>query len=223
MEKSRSSHEGRRTVPPVVKTLLFLNIGIYFYQMFSGQKWQVTQLFALWPVHEGPPAVGFEFWQLLTYGFLHGNNLHLFTNMFGLWMFGSMVEKAWGARLFTQFFLICVVGAGLVQLAVTSFAAQSGEIYPTVGASGGLFGVLLAFALLYPNVPLMLLFVPIPIKAKYFILGYAVVELGLGVFNTDSGVAHFAHLGGMAFGFLVIRYWIARGILFSHRTSPPVA
>ena len=142
--------------------------------------------------------------QLLTYGFLHGDTTHLLVNMFQLWMFGRDVERVWGAKRFLVFFLVCVVGAGLVQLLV---AALSGGFYATLGASGGVFGVLMAYGLLFPNRQVMLLFPPIPMKAKYLVILFGVFELVYGVGGYAPGVAHFAHLGGMAFGFALITYW----------------
>jgi len=153
---------------------------------------------------------GFQIWQLVTYGFLHGGLLHLFVNMFALWMFGTSLERFWGSRPFLWFYLVCLVGAGLIQLVVATLAADSGNLYPTIGASGAVFGILLGFAMMFPEQQLMLLFPPIPIKAKYFVLFYGAFELYAGVTGSMSGVAHFAHLGGMAFGFLMITYWRGR-------------
>ena len=170
--------------------------------------------FGLWPLGTeglsrgfsgGIP--GFEIWQVLTYGFLHGGFLHLFVNMFALWMFGTALESFWGSRPFLIFYLVCLVGAGLIQLVVATMAVDSGSIYPTVGASGAVFGILLGFAMMFPEQRLMLIFPPIPIKAKYFVILYGAFELYAGVTGSMSGVAHFAHLGGMAFGWLMIMYW----------------
>jgi membrane associated rhomboid family serine protease len=145
-------------------------------------------------------------WQLLTYGFLHDLNSlqHILFNMFGLWMFGRDLERLMGAQRFLTYYLTCVVGAGIVQLIV---AAMQGASYPTIGASGGVFGILLAYAMAFPNRTVMLLFPPIPMKAKYFVLGYGILELYLGVSGRSPGVANFAHLGGMLFGFMLLQYW----------------
>jgi membrane associated rhomboid family serine protease len=124
--------------------------------------------------------------------------------MFGLWMFGRDLERLMGAQRFLTYYLTCVVGAGTVQLIV---AAMQGGTYPTVGASGGVFGILLAYAMAFPNRTVMLLFPPIPMKAKYFVLGYGILELYLGVSGRSPGVANFAHLGGMLFGFILLQYW----------------
>jgi membrane associated rhomboid family serine protease len=124
--------------------------------------------------------------------------------MFGLWMFGRDLERLMGARRFLFYYLTCVVGAGIVQLIV---AQLQGGVYPTLGASGGVFGILLAYALAFPNRTVMLLIPPIPMKAKYFVLFYGLLELYLGVSGRSPGVANFAHLGGMLFGFILLQYW----------------
>jgi membrane associated rhomboid family serine protease len=145
-------------------------------------------------------------WQLLTYGFMHDINgiNHILFNMFGLWMFGRDLERSMGAKRFLTYYLTCVAGAGIVQLIV---AAIGGGDYPTVGASGGIFGILLAYAMAFPNRIVVLLIPPIPMKAKYFVLFYGLLELYLGVSGNAPGVANFAHLGGMLFGFLLIQRW----------------
>ena len=124
--------------------------------------------------------------------------------MFGLWMFGRDLERMMGAKRFLIYYLTCIVGAGIVQLTV---AATQGGVYPTVGASGGVFGLLLAFAMAFPNRMIVLLIPPIPMKAKYFVAIYGGLELYLGLSGRSPGVANFAHLGGMFFGFLLIQYW----------------
>jgi len=170
--------------------------------------------FGLWPLgtaalsaQYGGGIPGFQVWQLLSYGFLHGGMLHLLVNMFALWIFGSALEQFWGSRPFLSFYLVCLAGAGVIQLVVATMAADSGSVYPTIGASGAVFGILLGFAMMFPEQRLMLLFPPIPIKAKYFVILYGAFELYAGFTGSMSGVAHFAHLGGMAFGFLMITYW----------------
>jgi membrane associated rhomboid family serine protease len=187
-------------IPTVIFALLVAN-GL----LFAAQQLQPEFLlynFALWPA--GSPRPEFHIWQLLSYGFLHGNLNHIFFNMFGLWMFGRDIERMMGARRFLIYYLTCVIGAGIVQLTV---AGTQGGIYPTIGASGGVFGILLAFALAFPNRVIMLLFPPIPMKAKYFVLMYGLLELYLGLSGGAPGVANFAHLGGMFFGFMLIQYW----------------
>jgi len=177
--------------------LLGLTVAAYFVQMSNVRV--AIHHFALWPLN-----YGFAPWQLVSYGFLHGGLAHLFFNMFALYMFGMPIERAWGSRRFLSYYLVCLCGAGLVQLLVTVI---SGAVYPTIGASGAVFGLLLAFGMMYPNARIMLLIPPIPIKAKYFVVGYGLLTLWLGVTGSMPGIAHFAHLGGMLFGFGLIVYW----------------
>ncbi len=197
--------------PPVVQILLMLNIGAFLLQMSAPGP--LLAHFALWPlglpeqVTFGDFAPRFQLWQLLSYSFLHGGLFHIFINMYVLWMFGTPIEQRWGSKAFVIYYFVCVIGAGLVQLVVASMAASAGDIYPTVGASGGIFGLLLAFALTFPEERLMLLFPPITLKAKWAALLFAGIELIAGVTGTLEGIAHFAHLGGMLFGFLLLLYW----------------
>ncbi len=188
------------SIPTVIFVLLVLN-GL----AFAAQQYQESLLlyyFALWPVASVMPE--FEPWQLLSYGFLHGSPTHIFFNMFGLWMFGRDIERLLGPARFLSYYLTCVVGAAAIQLLVASL---QGGVYPTVGASGGIFGLLLAYAMFFPNRMVMLLFPPIPMRAKYFVLFYGLMELYLGLSGRSPGVANFAHLGGMLFGFLLLQYW----------------
>ncbi len=181
---------------PGVRGLLIANGVIYLLQGLLGVHFLV--LFALLPYPDTLP------WQLLSYGFLHGGLMHIAFNMYGVWIFGTPVEKVWGTQRFLIYYLVCVVGAAIVQLIVGAF---TGSRAPTVGASGGVFGLLLAFAMMFPKQRLMLLFPPIPITALWFAVGYGLLSLWLGVTGSAAGVAHFAHLGGMLFGFLLILYW----------------
>ncbi len=199
-------------MPPVTRALLIVNVAIYLLQMMTGD-WMVIH-FGLWPLgphqlagyENGQPImVGFQVWQIVTYAFLHGNLMHLAFNMFALWMFGGPIERLFGTRPFLLYYFVCVIGASLTQLAVVHFF--TGGFYPTIGASGGIFGVLLAFGMMYPHTRLMLLFPPIPMPAWLFVTGYAIIELVLGVTGTQAGVAHFAHLGGLVFGLILILYW----------------
>lgn len=195
-------------IPPVTRALLVANIGIYLLQQLMGDPLLVH--FALWPLGPSPfdNVPGFEPWQVLSYGFLHGSLTHLAFNMFALWMFGGAIEQTLGRRPFLVYYFTCVVGAALAQLAVVHFF--TGGYYPTLGASGGVFGLLLAFGMFYPHQRILLLFPPIPMPAWLFVTGYGAIELVLGVTGSQAGVAHFAHLGGMAFGFVLIQYWRGR-------------
>jgi membrane associated rhomboid family serine protease len=196
---------------PVVQWLLLIN-GL----LFLGQQFYFGPLvywLALWPqglLGDGLTAGGPQFWpwQLLTYGFLHAGMLHIVLNMYALWLFGSRLEYLWGGRRFAAYYLACVVGAALVQLVVSEVnLAQGGVAYPVLGASGGVFGILLALGLTFPETRLMLLIPPIPIKAKWFVLIYGVIELVAGVTGTLEGIAHFAHLGGMLTGLILLYRW----------------
>jgi len=199
------------SLPPMVKWLLIANgIGFVAESYYPG----LFLTFALWPLGDNvvPTAHGlvvapsFHIWQLLTYGFLHAGFSHLFFNMFGLWMFGRAVEMVWGGARFLLYYLVCMVGAALCQL-LTLYFSGTQMAMPTVGASGGLFGILLAFGMMFPNARVMLLIPPIPMTAKWLVIGYGALELFFGVTGTQSNVAHFAHLGGMVFGFALIMYW----------------
>ncbi|WP_418315772.1 rhomboid family intramembrane serine protease [Piscinibacter sakaiensis] len=182
---------------PVTQALLLANVAMFCLSFFVGNL--LFGLFALWPI-----GGGFMPWQIVSYSFLHGGFGHLFFNMLGLWMFGSELERVWGQKRYLQFYFASVLAAAATQLAT---ATLSGSIYPTVGASGGLFGLLLAFGMTFPNRMIVPLIPPIPMKAKVFVAIYGGLELFLGVTGTVSGVAHFAHLGGMLGGYLMIRYW----------------
>ncbi len=187
------------SLPPVTQALLLANVAIYFLDKLLGGM--LGDWFALWPIGSG----NFWPWQIVTYSFLHDPRTyeHLFFNMLGLWMFGSELELVWGQKRYLQFYAASVVAAALTQLIVS---AVLGSNVPTVGASGGLFGLLLAFAMIFPD-RIILLFFVIPMKAKYLVALYGLLELYQGVYVMNSGVAHFAHLGGMLGGLLTIRYW----------------
>jgi membrane associated rhomboid family serine protease len=194
-------------MPPTTAFLIAANLAAYLY---SGLAPSVLGPFALWPLGAGAayPGTGFAPWQLLTYAFLHGGFAHLAFNMFGLYMFGSPLERVLGAGRFLVYYFACVVTAALTQLLVL---AVSGEYIPTIGASGGVFGLLLGFAVLFPRQRIMLLIPPIPMSARTFAIVYAVIELALGVAGSSS-VAHFAHLGGMVGGFFLLRHWNLRAV-----------
>jgi membrane associated rhomboid family serine protease len=185
-------------MPPVTQGLLIANVLIFFVGEQLGPN--IIGLFALWPWDTGL----FRPWQLITYAFLHGGLTHLAFNMFGLWMFGSELERVWGARRMMNFYGVSVLVAALAQLLVTGLL---GAQAPTVGASGGLFGLLIGFAMVFPRRKITPLIPPIPMPAPVFVALYGAVELTLGVTGSASGVAHFAHLGGLLGGWLMMRYW----------------
>ena len=185
-------------MPPITQALLLINVAAFCIdQLFL--RGALSQWFALWPL-----GANFAPYQVVTYAFLHGSIGHLFFNMLGLWMFGAELERVWGPRRFMHFYAASVLSAAMMQLLVCWLI---GSYNPTVGASGGLFGLLLAFGMMFPNRIIMPLFPPIPMKAKVFVAIYGGLELLLGVTGTSSGVAHFAHLGGMLGGYLMIRTW----------------
>ena len=194
-------------MPPATRTLLLLNVGIYVVQLLTHPL--LSLHFALWPPASPnfPGAPSFELWQVLTYGFLHDprSPAHIFFNMFALWMFGGEIERLLGTRRFVTYYLVCVVGAAVAQLLVVG--GVDARPVPTVGASGGVFGLLLAFGMAFPRRRIMLLFPPIPMPAWLFVTLYGALELYLGVTGSGQGVAHFAHLGGMAAGYALLVYW----------------
>lgn len=185
-------------MPPLTQALILANIVAFLLESFAGVS--LTEGFALWPLgsHRFMP------WQPLSYAFLHAGWVHLAFNMFGLWMFGSELERVWGSRRLAVFYFASVLAAAAMQLLVM---AATGGTVPTIGASGGLFGLLMGFAMLFPHRMIMLLLPPVPLPAWLFVTLYGLIELVLGVTGSANGVAHFAHLGGLAGGWLVLRYW----------------
>ncbi len=261
---------GLFSTPPVVKNIIYINILVFIltYVVFSANEAVITNLFAL-HYFKSPY---FHWWQFISHMFMHAgfdNIYHIIFNMFGLWMFGRVLEGVWGGRRFLIYYMVTGIGAALfytlvnyfsysgMEAAISAFANtptpdlcarlmhkyfefdfnnnvgflnewatdihnydyinQANLILhqdylrvisePTVGASGAVFGVLLGLAMLFPNTPLFIFFIPIPIKAKWVVLGYGLIELYSGLAQTDSNIAHFAHLGGMLFGFILIKYW----------------
>jgi membrane associated rhomboid family serine protease len=221
-------------IPPVVKNLLIINILFFIGTYALGSV--IPDLIKVLPVYYFNSPL-FRVWEIITYMFMHGGFMHIFFNMFALFSFGPIVEYAMGSKKFFNFYFICGIGAIIMQMLVQAyevhaitgaftisdptadasylaFGAQQGqklyEIYntPIVGASGAIFGLLIAFGMLYPNMEMMIMFIPVPIKAKYIIPVYVVLELFLGVkqFSGDS-VAHFAHLGGAILGYVMVKYW----------------
>jgi rhomboid family protein len=193
-----------RAIPPTTQALIFINVLVYLLQLVTGNL--LIVYFGLWSLS----SPEFQPWQLITYAFLHdrGTVAHLFFNMLALFMFGSDIERVWGGGRYLRYYLVCVVSAALAQLLVSGISG--GAPYPTIGASGGVFGLLLAFGMMFPRRMVVLLFPPIPMPAWLLVTLYGALELVLGITGTQAGVAHFAHLGGMAGGFLLIQYWRGR-------------
>lgn len=210
-----------RNIPTVTRYLLIANVMIYFLAGLLQRSG--LDLNAIGGLHY-LSAESFHWWQPVTYMFLHANLSHLFFNMFAVWMFAPTIEREWGERRFAFYYLVCGLGAAVIQelvwmamlanLSGTYGAAalsQYAYYMNTIGASGAVFGILFAFGWLYPDVPMYILFVPFPIRARTFVIIYAVIELfaGLGTVAglSADNVAHFAHLGGMLFGWLLILFW----------------
>lgn len=195
-----------------VKGLLIVNIAAYIINVLVGMAWglNLNVLFGLFYV-ESPYFMPFQF---LTHMFMHGDIWHIFFNMFALWMFGRIMEQTWGWKKFLIFYFVCGFGSALIQEVGQLIGLINPQDY-IIGASGAIMGILLAFGMLYPNEKMFILPIPFPLKAKYFVIGYAIYEVILGLLNLDK-TAHFAHLGGMLFGFLLILYWRFKA---KHRAS----
>ena len=187
---------------PATRAIILVNVLVFALEQVALRP--ILMHFALWPL--ATPEGLFRPWQLITYGFLHAGILHIFFNMFALYVFGPALESYWGGRRFLAYYFVCVIAAGCTQLAV-EYGMGSGE--PTLGASGGIFGILLAFAMLFPRTRLLLYFA-IPVPAWLFVAGYAVLELFYGVTGRQGSVAHFAHLGGMLGGAIMMLFWRLR-------------
>ena len=215
------------SIPPVTRNLLIINVIVWLVCIWVGPTLEIPyeskafKYLALFPYDSG----SFKIYQLVTYMFAHATYdvlgrivfAHIFFNMFALFMFGGVLENYWGQKRYLIYYMVTGIGAGLVQLLVLHLQGVT-EPIPTVGASGAIFGLLLAFGMLFPDTPLFLLFVPIPIKAKYFVIGYGLIELVFGISGSNSGgVAHFAHLGGMFFGIIMILYWRNKRKTFNFR------
>jgi membrane associated rhomboid family serine protease len=193
------------SLPPATRAIILANVAVYLLQFLGRDRF--IELFALWPI--GPL---FRPWQLITYAFLHDprNIAHIFFNMFAVFMFGRPLEEFWGSRRFITYYIASVLAAGATQLAVEYLSGSQHEV---IGASGGVFGILLAFAMFFPRQRIILLIPPIPMPAWLFVTLYGALELVLGVTGTQEGVAHFAHLGGMLGGALMLLYWRATGVV----------
>lgn len=215
-------------IPTITKNLLIVNVVVFLATyLFRTMGVDLNNVLGL----HFFLAPDFHIYQLFTYMFAHGGFSHIFFNMFALWMFGCIVERTWGAKKFLTYYIVCGVGAGLFQelaqfaqfyfiasehipnftLAQTMKVADAYAVglnpWTTVGASGAVYGILLAFGMLYPEERIFIFPLPVPIKAKWFVMGYAAIELFMAYSSTGDGVAHLAHLGGMVFGFFLIRYW----------------
>ena len=213
-----------QNLPPVTRALLIANALVFLLQLALNDR--ALAPFMLWPLGSSGDAYGigqFMPWQVLTYGFMHGDLAHLLFNMLALVMFGAPLEYTWGQKRFLTYFLVCVAGAALCQLGVGAWAmAQGGEASRTVGASGGVFGLLPAYGRLFPHRRVMLLIPPVPMKARTLVIVYGAIELLMGVTGTMPGVAHFALLGGMLFGWLLIRFWRGQPPFGGGRRGPRV-
>lgn len=218
-------------IPTVTKNLLIINVLAFFamyvlrsVNLFGGSPIDLNDVFGL----HFFLAPDFHIYQLVTYMFMHANFTHIFFNMFALWMFGMIVERTWGAKRFLFYYISCGIGAGLFQelaqfcdlyfmlssqsasvsvMHLPEVARQALNAWTTVGASGSIYGILLAFGMLFPNEKLFIIPIPFPIKAKWFVMIYAGIELFSAMATAGDGVAHIAHLGGMIVGFFMIRYW----------------
>lgn len=208
-----------KSMPPVTKNLIIINFIIWLACALIPQIGNSLHRHAALHFYE---ASDFNLVQLVTYMFLHGGFFHVFFNMFTLFMFGILLEYAMGSKRFLLFYMACGIGAALIQEAVWALTlpdlvvgvlAMNLSMFTTVGASGSIYGVLLAFAMLFPNRPLYFLFIPVPIKAKWMVLIWGGMELLLGLSGASDGIAHFAHLGGMIFGFMLIVYWKKKGMI----------
>ncbi len=194
--------------PPVVLNLIIINVLVFMATaLLPVGRWIFGFGSLFWV---GNPL--FHTYQFVTYMFLHANIEHIFFNMFALWMFGRTLEYELGSRRFLIYYMVCGIGAALIQMLA---AWLSGEYYiQLVGASGAVMGLLLAFGVMHPNATIVLLIPPIPMKAKWFVVIYGVIELFLGWTGYGGNVAHFAHVGGMLWGFLLLHYWKRRGNIY---------
>ena len=205
-------------LPPVTKALLLANALIFLLQQVLPDAYLAP--LRLWPFNLGrdllSPSSSFMPWQLLTHAFMHADLLHIAMNMICLLMFGAELESYWGSRRYLIFYAFCTLGAGLCQVAVaTLMVSQGAGAYSTLGASGGVFGLLIGYGMLFPDRRIGLLFLPMLLKARTLVMIFAVAQVALAFSGLDTGVAHFAHLGGMLFGWLLIRWW--------RRPRPPMA
>ncbi len=201
-----TQYRGINGIPPVVKNLLAINIVIWIAQIYFRKQGIALEVWgALWGIDTG----NFKVWQLVTHMFMHASVdefgriefMHIFFNMLTLWMFGRILENFWGSKKFLQFYIICGLAAGIAQLLVGHFTVA-------VGASGAIMGLMAGFAYLFPNTELFVMFIPVPIKAKYAIPAFMAIDLFGGIAKIEGdNIAHFAHLGGAVAGFLLVLFW----------------
>lgn len=197
-------------MPPITFALILLNVLVYALEWVTGPE--IIRVFGLWPPGSGG---AFHLWQLVTYSFLHGSLQHLAFNMFAIWMFGAELERRWDDLRYLLTYLLSVIVAAMTQITVSGYFLHASS--PVIGASGGVFGLLLAYALYFPTRVVSLIFLPfIRIPARTFVLGYGAVELLLGLTGAGAGVAHFAHLGGLLGGWLGVQYFRGRGLFGKH-------
>ena len=227
--------------PPIVKNLIIINVLVWVAQLALESQFQITEKIMLYPImpqrlhdilvasNAMEPAQKFEPYQIATHMFAHAPNMffHILFNMFALWMFGRILENVWGGKRFLFFYLACGVGAAICHLAIQYFRCEAlleailqdspnveryaGAISPALGASGAIMGIFAAFAYLFPNTEMFIMFIPFPIKAKWAVLGLAAIDLFGGIFNfSGDNVAHFAHLGGAITGFIIVLIWNRR-------------
>lgn len=215
-----------RGLSPAIKHILIINALMLILSYLSPDK--MYELFSLYY----PASPLFKPWQVITHMFMHGGFWHLFFNMYTLYIFGCVLERVWGTKKFLLFYFVTGIGAAAIhtgvewihismlmdQVADGSFEAMEAisriKYTPTVGASGAIYGVLMGYAMLYPDTLISLLFPPVTLKAKWFVIIFGAIELLFGLSSTADGVAHFAHLGGMLFGYLLILYWKKKGDLY---------
>ena len=211
-------------IPSMTRNLLWVIALVYLAQQFLGDA---LMPFMLWPIGDYPVGsgadglpmtVGFQPWQAITYAFMHGGFGHLFFNGIALYQFGSRLEDIWGPKKYLTFFMVCAVGAALCQLLFMAFLPETAG--PTIGASGGVYGLLLAYGLTFPRERVMLLIPPIPMSARTLVIVFGALSLFMGVTGTMGGIAHFAHLGGMLFGWLLLRYWAGKPPFRKQRRGP---
>ncbi len=211
-------------MPVVSKNILYINVGAFIATIIFGSRGiDLTNMLGLHYLN----SPYFRPFQIFSYQFMHGGIMHLLLNMFGLYIFGSRLEQIWGEKRFLFFYLFCVAGSAIFMFSIDAFKVyqSTGFINPlgkideipaevldiyrkvTIGASGAIMGLLAAFAMIFPNTELYLMFIPFPIKAKYLAIGYGIIELYLGIANQGQGIAHFAHVGGLIFGVILVFYW----------------